>query len=348
VASENVPKIPHHADGRGFPHFYPETHFLRRGDASAKEGVATAGVLQVLTRHPDGIAHWQRPDPTGAKTSHRRAALARWITDIDAGAGHLAARVIVNRLWQHHFGEGLVATPSDFGKQGEPPSHPELLDWLAAELIRGGWRLKPIHRLIVTSAAYRQSSVVDPAKAAVDPHNRLVWRFNRRRLEGEAIRDSLLAFAGVLDPRLYGRAGRDEASPRRSLYLELKRSKLPLFLRTFDSPDAIAGLAKRSITTTAPQALAMMNSPTARKWAQAFATRIGAAADPASPERVVEAAYATALGRGPSEDERQGAADFLAAQTAAHAASGRGDAAALALADFCQVLMGLNETLHIE
>jgi hypothetical protein len=348
VASENVPKIPHHADGRGFPHFYPETHFLRRGDASAKEGVATAGVLQVLSRHPDGIAHWQRPAPTGAKTSHRRAALARWITDVDAGAGHLAARVIVNRLWQHHFGEGLVATPSDFGKQGEPPSHPELLDWLAAELIRGGWRLKPIHRLIVTSAAYRQSSVVDPAKAAVDPHNRLVWRFNRRRLEGEAIRDSLLAFAGVLDPRLYGRAGRDEASPRRSLYLELKRSKLPLFLRTFDSPDTIAGLAKRSITTTAPQALAMMNSPTARKWAQAFATRIGAAADPASPERGVEAAYATALGRAPSDDERRGAADFLAAQTAAHAQSGRGDASALALADFCQVLMGLNETLHIE
>jgi len=348
VASENVPKIPHHADGRGFPHFYPETHFLRRGDANAKEGVATAGVLQVLTRHPDGIAHWQRPAPTGAKTSHRRAALARWITDVDAGAGHLAARVIVNRLWQHHFGEGLVATPSDFGKQGEPPSHPELLDWLAAELIRGGWRLKPIHRLIVTSASYRQSSVVDPAKAAVDPHNRLVWRFNRRRLEGEAIRDSLLAFAGVLDPRLYDRAGRDEASPRRSLYLELKRSKLPLFLRTFDSPDTIAGLAKRSITTTAPQALAMMNSPTARKWAQAFATRIGATADPASPERVVEAAYATALGRAPSDDERRGAAEFLAAQAAAHATSGRGDAAALALADFCQVLMGLNETLHIE
>jgi mono/diheme cytochrome c family protein len=350
VASENVPKIPHHADGRGFPHFYPATHFLRRGDANSKEGVATAGVLQVLTRHSDGIAHWQRPAPTGAKTSHRRAALARWITDTDAGSGQLAARVIVNRLWQHHFGEGLVATPSDFGKQGDPPSHPELLDWLAGELIRGGWRLKPIHRLIVTSAAYRQSSVVDPAKATVDPHNRLLWRFNRRRLEGEAIRDTLLSLAGKLDPSLYGRAGRDEASPRRSLYLEVKRSKLPLFLRTFDSPDYVAGLAKRSITTTAPQALAMMNSPMARNWAQAFATRITAAAGaaPASPARAVEVAYTTALGRGPTDEERLAATDFLANQTAAHASAGHRDATTAALTDFCQVLMGLNETLHIE
>ena len=365
AASENVPKIPHHADGRGFPHFYPETHFLRRGDANAKEGVATAGVPQVLTRHPDGIAHWQRPAPAGAKTSHRRAALARWITDTESGPGHLAARVVVNRLWQHHFGEGLVATPSDFGRQGDPPSHPELLDWLAGELIRGGWRLKPIHRLIVTSNAYRQSSVVDPAKAAVDPHNRLVWRFNRHRLEGEAIRDSLLAFAGTLDPALYGRAGRDESSPRRSLYLEVKRSKLPLFLRTFDSPDYVAGLAKRSITTTAPQALAIMNSPAARSWARAFAARVAATADsvplltapgasappaavPGSPGRVVQAAYATALGRGPAETELREAVDFLAAQTAAHAASGRGDASSAALADLCQVLMGLNETLHVE
>ena len=350
VASENVPKIPHHADGRGYPHFYPETHFLRRGDANAKEGVATPGVLQVLTRSADGIAHWQRPAPTNAKTSHHRAALARWLTDTDAGAGHLAARVIVNRLWQHHFGEGLVATPSDFGKQADPPSHSELLDWLAGELIRGGWKLKPIHRLIVMSNAYRQSSVVDLAKAAVDPHNRLVWRFNRRRLEGEAIRDTLLALAGRLDPTLYGRAGRDEASPRRSLYLEVKRSKLPLFLRTFDSPDYVAGLAKRSITTTAPQALAMMNSPTARTWAQAFAARITATADavPDAPTRVIEAAYSTALGRGPSDDELRTATDFLAAQTAAHAASGHRDATSAALTDFCQVLMGLNETLHIE
>ncbi|MGB8854935.1 MAG: DUF1553 domain-containing protein, partial [Pirellulales bacterium] len=372
IASENVPHIPHHADGRGYPHFYKETHFLRRGDPNAKEGVAEPGTLQVLTRNPDGLAHWQRPAPEGATTSRRRAALARWLTDSDEGAGQLAARVIVNRLWQHHFGEGLVATPSDFGKQGDPPSHPELLDWLAGELIRGGWRLKPLHRLIVTSAAYRQSSGIDPAKAAVDPYNRLVWRYNRRRLEGEAIRDTLLSLAGTLDPTLYGRAGRDETSRRRSMYLEVKRSKLPLFLRTFDSPDYVSGLAKRSITTTAPQALAMMNSPAARRWADLFAKRLavtagsvprlpavdGAGKLPPNPiaaraadlslPRTIEAGYAMALGRGPSPAEINAATDFLAAQTAAYAATGRRDAPAAALADFCQVLMGLNETLSIE
>ncbi len=176
VASENVPHIPHHADGRGYPHFYPETHFLRRGDVNQKEGVAKAGYLQVVTRAAEGLDPWWQSPPKGATTSHRRTALARWITDVEQGGGSLAARVIVNRLWQHHFGEGLVATPSDFGKQGDPPSHPELLDYLAGELIRGGWRLKPIHRLIVTSATYRQTSNVDAVKAGLDPANRLLWR----------------------------------------------------------------------------------------------------------------------------------------------------------------------------
>ena len=351
VASENVPHIPHHADGRGYPHFYKETHFLRRGDVQAKEGVAEPGLLQVLTRNPTGIAHWQRQPPADAKTSHRRATLARWITDVDSGAGQLAARVIVNRLWQHHFGEGLVTTPSDFGKQGEPPSHPELLDWLAGELIRGGWRLKSLHRLIVTSATYRQASDVDPAKAAVDPGNRLLWRYNRRRLEGEAIRDTFLALSGALDPRLYGRAGRDETSPRRSLYLEVKRSRLPLFLRTFDAPDYVSGLAKRSVTTTAPQALAIMNSPAVRGWAERFAARLAAEAktpEARTPDAMVRAGYAAALGREPTPTELHDGRLFLEGQAAAYAAAGRRDGEAVARADFCQVLMGLNETLHIE
>ncbi|MFM7043634.1 MAG: PSD1 and planctomycete cytochrome C domain-containing protein [Planctomycetaceae bacterium] len=368
VASENVPHIPHHADGRGYPHFYKETYFLRRGDPAAKEGVATPALLQAVTRHPAGLDHWAEPVPADAKTSHRRAVLARWITDIDAGAGPLAARVIVNRLWQHHFGEGLVTTPSDFGRQGEPPSHPELLEWLAGELVRGGWRLKPIHRLMVTSAAYRQSSAVDSARSAIDPHNRLVWRFNRRRLEGEAIRDTLLSLSGALDPTLYGRAGRDETTPRRSLYLEMKRSRLPTFLRTFDSPDYVSGLAKRPVTTTAPQALVMMNSPAVREWAKRFAARLSAhepllppapgehptalaastTADSADVAGMIAAAYSVAVGRGPSAVELQDARSFIDSQTAAHAAAGRQDAATAARIDFCQVLLGLNETLHIE
>jgi len=372
VAGENLPHIPHHADGRGYPHFYKETHFLRRGDVNQKEGVAEPGFLQVLVRDPAGLERWRQPPAPGSTSSHRRAALARWIVDPDQGAGQLAARVIVNRLWQHHFGVGLVATPSDFGKQGDPPSHPELLDWLAAELIRGGWKLKPIHRLMLTSATYRQASGVDAKKAAIDPENRLVWRYNRRRLEGEAIRDTFLSFAGVLKPDLYGRAGRDEAVPRRSLYLEMKRSKLPLFLRTFDAPDYVSGVAKRSSTTTAPQALAIMNSPTVRRWAEEFAARLTAsaatvpllpvkhstaatAAQPASPggdgdARVIQAAYATAVGRSATASELHDAELFLQGQRAAYTAAGKQPAQAttLAVADFCQVLMGLNETLHIE
>ena len=342
VASENVKPIPHHADGRGFPHFYPETFFLRRGDATQKQGIAPQAFLQALVSHPDGSAHWQQ-SPKETATSGRRAAMARWLTDTESGAGVTVARVIVNRLWQHHFGTGLVATPSDFGKTGDPPSHPELLDYLAGELIRGDWKLKPIHRLIMTSATYRQSSDMDKTKNAVDPENRLLWRANRRRLEAEAIRDVLLSLAGTLDPSLYGSAGMNDASSRRSIYLMIKRSRLSPFLRTFDSPDGISGIARRSLTTTAPQALTIMNSTTVRSWAERFATRIEAAdGDP------LLSAYRIAVSRPPSQAEFRDAQLFLDLQQATYLAAGHADAAHQALSDFSQVLMGLNETLSIE
>src|SRR5262249_19067255 len=153
VCSEGVPPLRMHSQGADF---FEQTYFLKRGDTDQKDGVATQSFLQVLTRHPDQEKHWQVAPPKGWRPSYRRPALAGGITDAAPGAGHLLARVIVNRLWQHHMGRGLVATPSDFGTQGEPPSHPELLDWLAQELIKGGWRLKPIHKLIMTSAVYQQ------------------------------------------------------------------------------------------------------------------------------------------------------------------------------------------------
>ena len=344
VAGENLPKIPHHADDRGYPHFYPETHFLRRGDVALKDGVATPAPPQALVRPAVVRDHWHLPAPEGATSSHRRAAVARWLTDVDHGAGSLAARVIVNRLWQQHFGTGIVATPSDFGRQGEPPTHPELLEFLATELVRGGWRLKPIQRLIVTSAAYRQSAT---ATTPGDP--RLLPSFPRRRLDGEAIRDTLLALSGSLDQTLYGRAGQDESGPRRSLYLELKRSRLPPFIRGFDAPDRVSGVGRRVSTTTAPQVLAIMNNPMVRTWAERFAARITAALPTeAPPAAFVAEVYRHAVGRLPSSAEAEDAAAFLAAQQASYTAAGTADAAARSRTDFCQVIMGLNETLYVE
>src|SRR5205807_9611445 len=149
---------------------------LRRGDPNQKAGVASQGFLQVLMTTPEKEKHWQQPPPQGWRTSYRRRALAGWITDTQYGAGHLLARVIVNRLWQHHLGRGIVGTPSDFGVQGEPPSHPELLDYLAQQLIDNGWRLKAIHKLILTSAVYVQTSEANPKNAKVDSENRFFWQ----------------------------------------------------------------------------------------------------------------------------------------------------------------------------
>src|SRR5262249_55405274 len=148
--------------------------------------------------------HWQVPAPEGWRTSYRRRALANWMTDVDHGAGSLLARVIVNRLWQHHLGRGIVATPSEFGVRGERPSHPELLDWLATELIQNGWKLKPIHKLILTSAVYQQSPSFDATRAKLAPDNRLFSRRPRQRLEAEDIRDELLAVSGMLDRTYFG------------------------------------------------------------------------------------------------------------------------------------------------
>src|SRR5206468_8556305 len=190
VCSEGVTPIRHHTQGADF---FNETYFLKRGDCDQKMGQAQQAFLQVLMLSPDKEKHWQFAPPEGSKTSYRRRALANWITDTEYGAGHLLARVIVNRLWQHHFGRGIVATPNDFGVQGTRPTHPELLDWLAQELIRNGWRLKPMHELIMTSAAYVQSSQFDAADAKLDPENIWLWRRTPQRLEAEVIRDSMLA-----------------------------------------------------------------------------------------------------------------------------------------------------------
>jgi len=211
------------------PDLYEKTYILKRGDVDKKEAEATPGFLQVLDRTPDAATRTNRP----------RAALARWLTDVDSGAGALTARVMVNRLWQHHLGRGIVATPSDFGAQGDRPTHPELLDWLASELIARGWSLKAIHRAIMLSATYQQSASHNPQSATVDPDNRLWWRRPLVRLEAEPIRDAMLAISGRLDPRLYGPrlARRGHDPPQHLLHGQAQRAG-PVAGATSTSPRA--------------------------------------------------------------------------------------------------------------
>ncbi len=344
VTSEGFPHTKHHADDRGFPHFYPQTYFLQRGDVHQKREVATPGFLHVLMRSGKEESYWHVNPPGGWKrTSFRRAALANWLTDPVDGAGHLAARVLVNRLWQHHFGRGIVATPNDFGAQGERPTHPELLDWLAADLIRHGWRLKRLHRLIMTSAVYVQGSRFDEQRAAVDRENVYHWRRTPRRLEAEPIRDSMLAVAGMLDTRMYGPGTLDPNMRRRSVYFFIKRSGLIPMMMLFDWPEHLVSIGQRSTTTIAPQALLFLNSPQARQYAEGFARRLEG-----SPAAAVERGYWLAVGRGPEERERQLALAFLAQQADAYRREGRADAGYLARVDLCQALMSMNEFIYVD
>jgi hypothetical protein len=343
ASSEGLPAVRLHTQGADF---LKETHYLKRGDPNQKDGVATQGFLQVLMRDAESEKHWQTKPADGWRTSYRRKALAAWITDPQEGAGALLARVIVNRLWQHHFGRGIVATPSDFGFQGDRPSHPELLDWLAGELISGGWKLKPIHKLIMRSATYTQGIEHDGSRAALDPDNRLLWRQVPRRLEAEAIRDAILAVSGMLDGTMYGPGSLDPNMRRRSIYFFVKRSQLIPAMVLFDGPDGLQGVEQRTTTTVAPQALLLLNNTAVRASAEAFARRVGGV--PGSLPESVRRAYLTAVGRSPGATELADSVRFVEEQTAAYRRDGREGAAHLALADFCQVLTELNEFAYVD
>jgi len=292
----------------------------------------------VLMRAPEQEKRWIADPPAGSRTPGRRAALAKWLTDVDAGAGALVARVIVNRLWAQHFGRGLVATPNDFGVQGEAPSHPELLEYLAAELIRGGWNLKAIHKLLMTSAVYLESIDLSAESAKRDPDNRLFWRRDPRRLEAEAVRDSLLEVGGLLDRRMYGAGTLDENMTRRSIYFFIKRSKLIPMMMVFDAPEPLVSQGGRPTTTIAPQALLFMNSPLVRK----------SAAGLAKQAKDLDAVYRRALGRSPTEAERKKGAAFLEEQARSYKAANRADAEQAAMVDFCQAVLCLNEFVYVD
>ncbi len=344
VATEGLPPVKLHTQAES--EFLKETHFLRRGETNHKEAVATQGFLQVLMSNPDSPQLFQSQAPAGWRTSFQRVSLTNWLLDQEAGAGNLLARVIVNRLWQHHLGQGIVATPSDFGTRGEQPTHPELLDYLANELVRHRWDLKPIHRLILTSAVYRQSCDVDEQRAAIDRENKLLWHRPRRRLEAEAIRDAVLQVSGQLDDRLYGPGKLDESHRRRSLYFTVKRSQLMPSMTVFDAPDGTTPVADRPQTTIAPQALLLMNNPQIREASRQFAKSLEPVAA-TSLEDAVRLGYLSAVSRPPSAEELAGTVEFIRSQAGSYSMGGT-DGMKPALIDFCQVLFCLNEFIYTE
>jgi hypothetical protein len=332
-----------------------EVHKLRRGELSkAREVVGPAFPAVLLPDdHP--------PDFAGVPPGQRRATLARWLTAPD---NPLTARVFVNRVWAWHFGQGIVRTPNDFGAQGEPPTHPELLDWLARDFVRHGWDLKRLHRLILLSSTYRMGSVADGPGLKTDPEDRMLWHFPRRRLEGEAIRDSMLACAGTLNPKLYGPpvvpplsgpeltglfdargkwpVTKDAAEhTRRSVYLLERRTFLYPLFAAFDPPEVMTSCPRRLQTTVPTQALTLLNSPLAREQAAAFARRLDLVCG-TNTDAAVARAWRLAFGRAPTQAERARALAFLHDRTATSA--DREDA----LADLCLALFNANEFVTID
>ena len=321
-----------------------KVYFLARGNADNKQGEAPAGFLQVLINSKQDGQHWLT-GPDKKQAVKPRIAAADWLTDIDNGAGHLLARVIVNRIWQYHFGRGLVTTSSDFGTRGERPTHPRLLDWLAGELIRGGWKLKRIHRLVLASHTWMQGNGRSADAEKIDPDNRLWWRRKAKRLEAELIRDSLLDISGRLDRKMFGKGSLDEKSPRRSIYLTVKRGRLIPILQLFDAPDAMQGVGKRNESTVAPQALAMLNSPFIRELSGGFAKRVRPDKQ-TSLAQAVDSAYRLALARSPDSSEREAMLAFI--KTQADSRKGQANAEELAVRDFCQLLFCSNEFVYVD
>ena len=317
-----------------------DVFLLRRGEVDNKQGKAEPSFLQVLATAADKEAHWLPKPAAGQPAVDPRIGLANWMTDVEHGAGPLLARVMVNRLWQHHFGEGIVGTSNDFGAQGERPTHPELLEWLAAEFVKGGWKLKPLHKAMILTAVYQQSNDVMPENLKIDPENRFHWHHKPQRLEAEIIRDAVLAVGGSLDTTMYGPSILDN-TPRRSVYLRVKRSELIPFMTMFDAPEPTQSIGERVSTTLPTQALTMMNSPFVRQQAEKLAARIRPNTE--TPlETAVDRAYQFAFARQPSQAERDRMLAFVKQESAANPQMN------LALAEFCQVLLCLNEFVYVD
>jgi hypothetical protein len=343
----------------------PPLHLLKKGDHRRPGPEVPFGYLSLLPALDRAV----RPPPSGAATTHRRLQLAEWIVD---PRNPLTPRVWVNRLWQHHFGRGLVRSPDNFGFMGEKPTHAGLLDWLADELVRSGWSTKHMHRLMLLSSTYRQSSLHPRFEeyAERDPDNRLWWRAERQRLDAEALRDSLLAVSGNLDrsriggPSFSPTIGEDaleglsmkgnawRASPpleqrRRSIYMFTKRSLLLPLATTFDLPDTTLPCAQRDVTTVAPQALALLNNQFIHEQSEALARRAMAAK---GDDDKIDAIWQRALSRKPSATEKSAAREHVESQRGHFAAVGHKATGVhlWAWASLCHVLLNTNEFVYVD
>jgi hypothetical protein len=346
------------------------TYVLKRGNYVTPGELVAPGVPSVLT---DGrIPFVVEPPWPGATQTGRRLAFARWLT---RPSNPLTARVLVNRVWKQHFGRGIVATLDNFGRAGAAPTHAELLDWLAVEFVRQGWSFKKLHRLLMTSSAYRQSSQTSPAAESLDQANARLSRMPLTRSEAEPLRDTLLAVAGRLDLTPFGPADAVEEGPdgivnvtgtergwRRSIYVQQRRTQAVSLLETFDLPRMSPNCVVRPVSTVAPQALYLMNNRQIRDLAAAFAQRVAAEAGE-DPSARIERAFWIAFSRPPSDEEREATLDTLtqltaewerklasdvpagdaaASDTVSSAAAGR------ALENVCHSLMNSAEFLYVD
>lgn len=337
----------------------PDVHLLERGNYTTPGPNVEPGTFSILKEVPTA-ANDPGAGELSATTSGpaRRLAWANWVTQPGTRAASLMARVQVNRIWQQHFGTGIVATPDNLGLSGAPPSHPELLDWLAAEFVRSGWSIKAIHRLILNSAAYRQSSALSKPGYEADPEDRLLWRFPVRRMDAEAIRDATLAVTGDLDPSPggpYVPTSRNDAGEivvtgdatgpqRRSLYLYQKRTQVLSFLAVFDAPSIVFNSVRRPRSTMPLQSLSLLNSEFAVTRAKRLAERLKQ--QEADEESRTDLAYRLLFSRAPTANEAATTAEFIATQSKTYAEAP--DARDRAWNDLCQALLSSNEFLYVE
>jgi mono/diheme cytochrome c family protein len=365
----------------------PVTYLFHRGDPKQPKDAVKPGALSVLA--PPGHSIELPEKDANFASSGRRLAFARWLT---SGTNPLVARVLVNRIWLHHFGRGLVGTPSDFGKLGETPSHPELLDWLASDFVEHGWRLKRLHKLIMSSTAYRESSRRNPIGDERDGEDRLYWRKPVQRLDAEVIRDAMLATSGSLNIKMFGppvpvrpdvhgqivvgvdKTEGDNKMPvdvslngeefRRSIYIQVRRSRPLAMLHAFDAPVMEVNCDRRQPSTVPTQSLMLMNSQFILDQAARFAARLQKEAGE-DPARRMDRAWQLAFNRSPTEQESADALNFLSGQVEhlkkmadRESAQTKKDEKAKpaakptpelqALTDLCQALLISNEFLYVD